>query len=92
MGSMESLGKRRAFEANDSSKWTPVELLEYMVEAVKTGSVKPIRIVVLYVEEAQTGDGRSALTHYWITSKSSFESTIAMLHVALRRVTDVFMR
>lgn len=91
MGNMESLGKRRAFEFNDSSKWEPIELLEDMVEAVKTGRIKPVRMLVLYVEERADESGKTLFTHSWITSRSSWENSIAMLHIALKRITDAFM-
>ncbi len=50
---MDELSKRRAFKAENSRLWAPVDALEYLISEIKNGSIVMDKIIIHYL----TGDG-----------------------------------
>lgn len=79
-----SLNMIRAQQANDSSLWAPVELLEELVGAIKAGEIKPEQLVVHYTHKDDQGQQQ----HSWLVSNCTWEQHYLLLQIAGKRIMD----
>lgn len=87
MGERVSLSKVRAFRANDTSKWTAVELLEDLLEQVKSGQINPKQIAVHWFENADKPELIGP--HDYILAKCNIAEHMMLLEVGKQKMIDL---
>ena len=81
-----NLNKARAEKAQDSRLWTPRDMLADMLADIEAGRVNPKEICVHWFEETPKGGYR----HFFCVAGLTYQTHIALLHVALNRVLDMW--
>lgn len=81
--SVQSLNERRALKAADNALWSPLECVEAFARDIRSGEVKPVRVIVIYEEELPCGGG--IISTYMANVKRDTE--IALLHMRLHSAT-----
>lgn len=86
--SVATLNEHRANLSNDNSLWTPEECGAAFVRDVRTGAIKPKRVIILYEEESP--DGGAVIATYLANVPRDYE--IVMLHMRLHFATHKWER
>ncbi len=74
------LGDRRSDKTGKSADWQPIELLDTMADKIRTGKIKPVGMVVIYLEDEP--DPEKIAGPVWSSARFKTQD----LHYALSRL------
>ena len=88
MGKKLSMGKARAMRDGDSRKWTAADMLEDLLEQVKTGVICPKQIAIHWFEDVP-GQVDAIGRHDYLVSKCSIPDHVLLLQVGQAKMMDI---
>lgn len=72
--------------SGDSRKWSAEEMLEDLLEQIRTGAIKPKQIAVHWFDD--TGDEKTIGIHDYIISMCSLPEHLLLLQIGQAKMMD----
>lgn len=85
---MDELAKRRAEKTQDCREWSVEDALEDCLNRVKAGEINPSELIIHYFEKQNDG----SRTHGYTCAGLDFMQHIALLHVAMKNVMQMWTK